>query len=103
MATNHHRGQPFMQAQDILPIVLGAKEAVRNNNLNANGEDEAIDENMETLTDEQLLLTSCMVKGYSMKAKRWGEYALLLTFLFPRDLCFTIFLALLNPEKGWIS
>jgi hypothetical protein len=43
-----------------------------------NGEDEAIDEDMEPLTDEQLVLTSCMVKGYSMKAKRWGMHALLL-------------------------
>ena len=43
-----------------------------------NEEDEAIDEDMEPLTDEQLVLTSCVVKGYSMKAKRWGMHALLL-------------------------
>lgn len=66
------RGGSFWPAPNDLPVMQGQQMAVSNNSLSPKLEDEVIDENIEPLTDEQLLLTNCVVKGYSMKAKRWG-------------------------------
>ena len=73
---HRRRAGPFLHHQNAPPPMPGPQMPIGNVDISPGGEDEVINENMTPLTDNQLILTSCVVKGYSMKAKRWGVFSL---------------------------